>query len=127
MSRLLWCFAGLLVLAGCATAVGEKRAQETVPLNGPAPAPAFLASDFVGKAGAELDALLGEADLTRIEGAGEYRNYRLADCALIVILYPDESGVKRVRSIDAGALISGEPAPDLDGCLAQGKAKHRDG
>jgi hypothetical protein len=113
--------AGLLAaLTGCASvspgatggAQGAARAAST---------PVFVASDIAGKAGADIDALLGAPDLMRIEGAGEFRRYSLADCALIIILYPDDNGTKRATQIAASALKAGEPKPDLDQCLARGK------
>jgi len=85
--------------------------------------PAYRLSDVAGKEAGDLDALLGAPDLTRTEGSGEFRRYSLASCSLIVILYPDEKGVKRAASVDAGALKSGDEKPDLDRCLAEGKRK----
>jgi len=85
--------------------------------------PVYVAADIAGKTSPEIDKALGAPDLVRIEGAGEFRRYALADCALIVLLYPDNAGVKRARHLDVGALKSGEEKPDLDRCLAHGKAQ----
>ena len=109
----------LLLAAGCATAGTSE--QSAAGAGGAPGAPAFRVADFDQKDGAALDALLGAPDLTRVEGAGEFRRYTLADCALIVILYPDDAGVKRAARLDAGALTSGGERPDLDACLARGK------
>lgn len=115
---------GSLALAACAAASG---ATQGLPAPGGENAfpekPVFREADIAGKEAADLDALLGAPDLTRSEGAGEFRRYRLADCALLVILYPDEKGVKRAASVDAGALRAGEGKPDVDLCLARGKPK----
>lgn len=124
MTRALAFLSGSLALAACAAAGG---ATQSLPAPGGENAfpekPIFRMADVAGKEGADLDALLGVPDLTRNEGAGEFRRYRLAECALLVVLYPDEKGVKRAASVDAGALIAGEEKPDVDLCLARGKPK----
>lgn len=113
--------AALLGAAGCATTGGPDASAADAGKDGALLDPAFRAADFDRKDGAALDALLGAPDLTRVEGDGEFRRYTLADCALIIILYPDDAGVKRAARLDAGALTSGGPHPDLDACLARGK------
>lgn len=111
----------LLLAAGCATAGTSEQSAGGSGEAGALREPAFRVADFDQKDGAALDALLGAPDLTRVEGAGEFRRYMLADCALIIILYPDDAGVKRAARLDAGALTSGGDRPDLDACLARGK------
>lgn len=117
----------LMILAmtaasACATpgAGGPAAAGDVSPIRGE---PAFVVSNIEGKTGADLDALLGAPDLKRVEGQGEFRRYMLADCALLVILYPDEKGAVRATTVDASALKSGEEKPDLDRCLARGRAE----
>jgi hypothetical protein len=113
-----------LIASGCATVDSGAPAAATPSVTKDLPSkPAFRAAEIEGKTADDLDALLGAPDLLRIEGAGEFRRYMLADCALLVILYPDEKGIKRAAEIDAGALRSGEEKPNLDVCLARGKAK----
>lgn len=118
LARPLTLLAVGLAAAACATtpppAGGAARA-------GSKSAPAFLVADLRKMTVAELDAALGAPALTRIEGAGEFRRYMLDACALMIILYPDEKGERRVARMDAGALVSGSPPPDLDACLAAGK------
>lgn len=124
MLRALACLSAPLALAACATAGGAVQGRPALGGEGDFPEkPVFLMADIAGKEAADLDALLGAPDLARSEGAGEFRRYRLAECALLVILYPDEEGVKRAASVDTGALKSGEEKPDVDRCLAHGKAK----
>ncbi len=114
----------LPILAGCTTIEGRGAAPTAPTAVQEAPStPAFRAGDLEGKDGADLDAALGAPDLTRVEGPGEFRRYTLAECALIIILYPDDQGVKRAARLDAGALLAGEEKPDLDRCLARGKAE----
>lgn len=124
MSRIISVLALSLAAVGCATVDNGAPAPVASADEEVAPAkPVFRLADIAGKAAGDLDALLGAPDLTRVEGAGEFRRYKLADCALIVILYPDDDGVKRARQIDAGALTSGVEKPDIDRCLARGMPK----
>jgi hypothetical protein len=121
INRTLAALAAMLFAAGCATAGSPDATAKPAGKAGAPRDPAFRAADFDHKDGAALDALLGAPDLTRVEGAGEFRRYTLADCALMIILYPDDAGVKRTARLDAGALTSGGDRPDLDACLARGK------
>ena len=87
----------------------------------PAPLePIFELDDVLGRRANDVDAILGSPALIRREGNGEFRRYGLRDCALIVILYPDEQGVVRVAHVDAAALRSSAPKPDVQRCLAAG-------
>lgn len=128
MSRFVGAALFIALTAGCATidAGGGTTAPENVSKTERPEAPStpvFETADLEGKSVADIDSLLGAPDLTRVEGAGEFRRYTLAECALLIILYPDPSGVKRAAEIEASALKSGEPKPDLDRCLAVGKPK----
>ncbi|HXI86104.1 MAG TPA: hypothetical protein VNH64_01495 [Parvularculaceae bacterium] len=110
----------LLGLVGCASlkapmAAGSKNAASAASAK-----PQFTQADFLGHSGADLDALLGSAQLIRKEGKGEFRRYAFADCAVIIILYPDESGTAVAGYIDAAAKAAGEDKPNLDACLAKG-------
>lgn len=108
----------MLFAAACATTPAQKAAPAKTPA---APAePVYTLSDFQGAGAAALDAMLGEPALTRREGAGEYRRYALTTCTLIVILYPDETGVQKVAHVDATATTSNTEKPDLNACLAAG-------
>ncbi len=121
---------GLLMLSAFSLAAGACATTATAPDSAPRAqgkktpaAPAFLAADLQAMSIAELDAALGAPALTRVEGAGEFRRYTLAECALMIILYPDEKGERRVARLDAGALVSGVAPPDLGQCLAVGVAE----
>ncbi|MCB2112200.1 MAG: hypothetical protein R3C42_02055 [Parvularculaceae bacterium] len=113
--------AAISLSAACAT-TAPMNAASRPETAGPVK-PAYLAAEIAGKTGDEIDTALGAPDLIRVEGAGEFRRYGLAECALIIVLYPDESGVRRARHLEAGALKSGEAKPDLDRCLARGRAQ----
>lgn len=118
MRRTLLLISAALPLAACATQGGARLDAASPDAAAP---PQFHAADIAGKTGEDLDRLLGAPALTRVEGAGEFRRYALTDCALLVVLYPDDKGEKRAASLSAGALKSGDAAPDLDLCLARGK------
>lgn len=108
----------MLAATACAT-TGEEAGP--VVAGPPKPvAPVFEAKDVLGAAGSKVDAMFGPPLLTRREGAGEYRRYRLKTCTLIVVLYPDETGAPRVTHADATALHSDDDKPDLKACLAAG-------
>ncbi|HBK90198.1 MAG TPA: hypothetical protein DDZ68_00860 [Parvularcula sp.] len=111
-----------VLLTGCATTAATPAGAPAASAGKTPAPPQFRAADFVNATAADLDKALGSPALTRVEGAGEFRRYMLSACALMVILYPDEKGDRRVARLDAGALVSGEEAPDLDECLAAGKA-----
>ena len=106
-----------IALSACATTPGTAP----VAAAGTPTKPVYTLSQIEGKDGPALDALLGAPDLARTEGAGEFRRYALATCSLLLVLYPDETGVRRVKSVSAGAVNAGMEDPDLDACLARGK------
>lgn len=116
----------LLVLGsaavGCATTAAPTDGATAAAAKKTPSAPQFLAADLRKMSAADLDKALGSPALTRVEGTGEFRRYMLDECALMIILYPDDKGERRVARLDAGALVSGAEAPDLDACLAAGKA-----
>ena len=109
---------GLLALAaGCASAPGTSASAPT-PVT--PPAASYDVNDILGADKAAIDALLGAPALTRREGEGEFRRYTLNACELIVVLYPDETGVGRAAHLDTAARSSGVAKPDLNACLAAG-------
>lgn len=122
MSKILGGLAAIVALAGCA-AVAPMSGTGVAAAPRPPARAAFLSADLAGKDAAALDALLGAPELTRVEGEGEFRRYAFAECAVIVILYPDDQGVRRVMRIDAGALAADGSKPDLDFCLAAGRTR----
>lgn len=124
MMRTLAWLSGCFALTACATVDGDDQGSASGGSGVSYPEkPVFRMADIAGKEAAEIDALLGAPDLTRSEGEGEFRRYALAECALLIVLYPDESGVKRAATLNAGALKSGAEKPDIDRCLARGKLK----
>lgn len=122
LARASACLAVIIAASACASTGVNGGTGTAKSAGGPAKAPVFRSSDIDGKSAADLDALLGAADLARVEGEGEFRRYALAQCSLLIILYPDEKGVRRASSVSAGALGSADAPPDLDACLAAGRA-----
>lgn len=110
----------MLFLSACATNVEPPAAAVIVE---PPSAPAFRADDVLGKSAADIDALFGDPGLVRREGAGEFRRYALADCNLIVILYPDDKTApsgSTVKTLYASAKSAAAPSADTTACLAAG-------
>jgi len=120
MRRITSLFAGSIALAACASTAGV-RPDEGAAAGGLIEKPKFRLADIENRDGDGLNRVLGAPDLVRVEGRGEFRRYTLATCALLITLYPEDTGVRRVRSVEAGALKSGEEKPDLDSCLAHGR------
>lgn len=108
----------MLFPVACATTPEVATKSDKMPV-APA-APVFALTDLQGANAGTLTDLLGEPALTRREGEGEYRRYALTACTLIIILYPDETGVQKVAHVDATATTSTAEKPDLDACLAAG-------
>ncbi|MEX0645268.1 MAG: hypothetical protein WD076_08155 [Parvularculaceae bacterium] len=108
-----------LALAACAT-IGERGSAAKPAAPGK---PAFTQADLIGLDAEAIDELLGTPALVRREGAGEFRRYALADCALIVILFANDEGAAAAAHLDAAAKSSSEEKPDLDLCLARGLAE----
>lgn len=114
--------ASALALSACATAPGGIAGDAAVSAPSAPTKPVFVTEQLMAKSAGEVDELLGPPALVRREGAGEFRRYALARCALIAILYPDESGAVNVRQLDVASLVSDEKAPALEDCLAGGPA-----
>lgn len=117
LGKSLGCITAAIWLVGCASirpSTPEVVADEPALDAEPAMAP----EDILGRSAAALDDILGAPALVRHEGPGEYRRYAYKDCALIVILYPDETGAPKVAHVDAAALNSDEENPDPAACLA---------
>lgn len=117
-----WKFAGAAALLACAACATNPDVKKSDPLmRSVAPLePVYELSDLDGASAADLDAILGAPALVRREGDGEFRRYALAECSLIIVLYPDGSGLLKTREIAAAALRAGAEKPELKNCLAAG-------
>ncbi len=104
--------------AACTTTQDPTAADNAAPAT--PGAPVYQLDDILGASVQNVDALLGDAILSRREGNGEYRRYALSTCSLIIILYPDENNIASVAHVDATALASQQEKPDLEACLAAG-------
>ena len=122
MQRCAPALAAGLSLGACASDAGLKPEPVPAPVAETAvpAAPQFTRDQLAGADPDDLELLFDAPGLVRREGAGEFRRYGLANCSLIVILYPDETGDMRVDHIEAAALSSEDEKPDLDACLARG-------
>lgn len=121
MRVLFWAASlALLALCGCATPGAPAGTKEAAVHNRAPVKPLFTRADLLGRGASDLDNLLGPAALVRKEGRGEFRRYAFADCMLIIILYPDDSGSPIADHLDAAAKETGADKPDLDACLAKG-------
>ena len=110
-------------LVGCASTGADVKPAASGPQLQAKPAkPMFLRADLMGRDAKALDSLLGAPALVRREGEGEFRRYGLDAYALIIILYPGETGTRAAAHLDSAATRSGEEKPDLDMCLARGLA-----
>ncbi|MEE2690330.1 MAG: hypothetical protein VX640_02205 [Pseudomonadota bacterium] len=107
-------------VTGCASTGGAGEGATAPAASAAKLKPAFVKSELMGRDARALDELLGAPALVRREGEGEFRRYALADCALIVILYPNENGARAAAYLDSAATRSNEPKPNLDACLARG-------
>jgi len=117
--RPIFALGALIMAAGCASLDREPSAAAAAkPLR--LTAPAYELSDVLGASAGDVDALLGPPALVRREGKGEYRRYGLKTCALIIILYPDETGAAKAAHVEATALTSDAEKPDPQACLAAG-------
>lgn len=109
-----------LFLSACASTPGAPEPAPVSEVPAAPPAPVYVLDDFLGQSQAAIDEKLGAPALTRREGSGEFRRYRLNQCSLIIILYPDDDGRDRAAHVEATALSADQEKPDLDDCLAAG-------
>jgi hypothetical protein len=71
----------------------------------------------------EVERLLGEADITRQDGAGAALTYRFENCALLLVFAADTRNALRLAEAHASARRTGEAAPSLDQCAAEADAR----
>lgn len=112
----------ITLITACASGpASEPAASAVIPTEKSEPiVPRFTRDQVSGADSGDLARLFNEPGLVRREGNGEFRRYGLADCSLLVILYPDDRGDMRVTHVEATALSSDDEKPDLDACLARG-------
>lgn len=83
--------------------------------------PVFVLDEVENKSLSEVEAVLGAADLIRVEGEGSFHRYDLARCGVVIVFYPDSQGIRLANHIEAISSVAGEEAPNLDTCLAAGR------
>lgn len=97
----------LLLLPGCAAAVVP------VPLPAPAPKPSL---QLIGRAPAEVTALLGTPALDRSEGTARQLQFANAACVLDVYFYPDRKSGKVAATYVEARTRTGE-ASNTSACV----------
>lgn len=126
--RLALLFGALLTLAACATAAPTQApvgASAPVMAAEPSRAAQLLASAGSADAAsrAELERVLGAADIERREGASVALTYRLDSCALLLLLTADGRNHMRLAEAHASARRPGDAAPSLEQCAAEATAR----
>lgn len=119
--------AALALLAACATTT--PAATPSAPPPSSSSAGASRTAQLLSAAGradsptiAEIERVLGRADLRRQDGAGAALTYRLQTCALFLVFTADARNAMRLAQAHASARRAGEAAPSLDQCAAEAAA-----
>lgn len=121
--------AALVALAACATPATPSAASDPAPSQAAAPAPsrAVQLLNAAGRANAptqaEIEGVLGHADIVRQDGAGAALTYRLEHCALLLLFEADERNALRLTEAHPGARRAGETVPNLDQCAAEAASR----
>lgn len=71
----------------------------------------------------DVERLLGEADITRQDGAGAALTYRYESCALLLIFTADQRNALRLAEAHPSARRAGEATPSIDQCAAEADAR----
>ncbi len=126
--RFIASFATLLILAACATA--PPPGAELSPPVSPAAAAPSRAAQLLAAAGganaptrAEIEQVLGPADIARQDGAGAVLTYRFEHCALLLLFASDARNALRLAEAHASARRGGEAMPSLDQCAGEAPAR----
>ena len=74
----------MVAISACTTVQGitSEASSEAAPI---AAAPVFVLDDIANKSDNEIEAILGAADLTRVEGEGVFHRYDLAACGVVIV------------------------------------------
>jgi len=91
-------------------------ARRTQPA--PPAAPKLAMADLLGQPATRIDGLLGEPDLVRIEGDGEFRIYNNASCVLHVFIY-SRDGVRQATHAEARTSAGRLDGDQADDCVAR--------
>jgi len=113
------------LLAACATAPGPApvsavhRPATAAPRAQPDPTTALLRAGTADAIGiAEARALFGPPDVERRDGAGALLVWTLPSCALTLGFVGE-----RLQSVTPGPRRTGDPAPSLQACVAEARAR----
>jgi hypothetical protein len=113
------------LLAACATPAPTAPGSTTPQATTPTPSPSRVAA-LLGQAGRAdaptqqaVEALLGQPDLARQDGAGAALTYRFEQCALLLLFTADGRNAMRLAQAHPSARRSGAEAPSLAQCAAE--------
>ena len=114
-------------LAACATNPLIGGPNNSLPQPGLTPPPKNMANappseSLIGKQGTDLLALLGAPGLVRKDKGVEVWQYARGSCVLILYLYDDKAGARRVTYLEAmaqGLVPSSASAVTPETCLAE--------
>ncbi|MCM8729609.1 hypothetical protein ACFO8O_01315 [Hephaestia sp. GCM10023244] len=101
MKTLVAGLAGLLLLAGCATAVAPPAGTSRAPGRVAMPVGIAGLERVMGQNAAGLAALFGTPDADFREGAGRKLQFQSPICVLDAYLYPEKGAEPRVTYLDA--------------------------
>lgn len=126
--RFTFSLAAIALLAACATAPAPAAPARVAPSVGPT-APS-RGAQLLAAAGqdnaptqAEIERVLGRADLARQDGAGAALTYRLQSCALLLLFEADERNAMRLSEAHASPRRMGEAVPNLEQCATEATSR----
>lgn len=119
------------LLTACATAAPSAPVTAPTTPTSPTAPPSSRAAQMLSAAGrqnaptqAEIERVLGHADIARQDGAGSAWTYRLDSCALLLLFTSDAHNTLRLSEAHPSARRTGEATPSLDQCATEASARH---
>lgn len=122
-----------LAVAGCATTPpGSPLETPVAEVSLPAPAaPPSAALRLLRSASHDANAptreevvrVLGEPAIARQDGVGAALTYRLETCALLLLFEADAQNTHRLTMVNISPRQPGAPAPSLEQCAAEVRAR----
>jgi hypothetical protein len=117
-----------IVLGACATTPAPTTAPPP-SAESPAVAPSRAAQllDAAGRADAptqaEIERVLGHADIARQDGAGAALTYRFEHCGLLLLFESDAHNTLRLKETHPSPRRAGEATPSVEQCAAEAPAR----
>ncbi|MGD9814350.1 MAG: hypothetical protein AB7Q23_04525 [Hyphomonadaceae bacterium] len=127
--RFLTALSAFVALAACATAPASAPSAAATASATTSPSSSSRAAQMLAAAGradaptqAEIQRVLGAADISRQDGAGLALTYRLENCALLLLFTADSRNAMRLAEAHPSARRGGA-APSLEQCAAEASAR----